>query len=48
MRKNKQLLYRSYKFQFRCMRWQGYYMGAYPRYLKLYDALHCIHSSYWI
>ena len=48
MRKNKRLLYRSYKFQFRCMRWQGYYMGAYPHYMKLYDGLHWIGWTYLI
>lgn len=46
MKKIKSRLYRSYKFQFRCMRWQAYSMGAYARYLKLYNSYGYIGWTY--
>lgn len=48
MKKIKSRLYRSYKCQFRFMRWNCYAMGAYPHYMKLYDGLHWIGWTYLI
>lgn len=48
MKKIKSRLYRIYKFQFRCMRWQAYAMGYYPRYLKLYNSYNYIGCSYGV